>query len=473
MMLILLLCCLATSSYSFRVSSSFVSKVRRISVPKTENSDGLTGLRPSLSTKLSSWDEFDEEDWGEDMFGSSDNTQLSTEVEKKCIFVGNLPFETTEQELQELAENNGVPAGIILSSRIATKFNGNSRGFGYLEFSDSDVASEALESLRRASSQENGLKIRDRILKLDLDVGFDGPGKGRRHTRTSKSFSLFLGNLDFACDSIIVEDFIKEMIAEKVKKERNVILNNEQIRINRLASEVSETGEHISRDNLEESDSFTLAEIDAYTSTPIRVKLAKDPVSGRSRGFGQAYFESERVRDFALEALYMTELNGRELTVAVTKKKRASDSADSWTSTSPAQRDRGRKAADPDARISSSIFLGNLPYDISVGTLTELMEKVLGPDKVTAVRLAQDPYTGRSKGYGHLDLKSPEDCESAVAQVHGITLSGRTIKCDFATNTQGEGKGGGIGNSKPRTGSRGGSRGRGASQSSTTRRLRR
>lgn len=410
------------------------------------NKDKLTNIRLDLPMGMSSWDDFDNEDWGEDMFASSGNQQPVGDVEKKCIFVGNLPFETTDQDLRLLAEEKGVSADAILSSRIATKFNGRSRGFGYLEFSTSETASENLEALMKASREEEGLRIGDRALKLDLDVGLDGPKKGRRHARTNTEFSLFLGNLDFSCDSLIVEDFIREMVAEKVTRELNIARNKEQMRQNRLKNtsideEEDETTSdaHVNDGNNDdiydtdddESIHGTTTVIKAYLSTPVRVKIAKDLVSGRSRGFGQAYFESAQSRDFALEALQMSELNGRELTVAVTKKRGDND----WGSSGAPRRERERKEADPEARNSKSIFLGNLPFDATADSVVDLMEDVLGPNRIISVRLAQDPYTGRSKGYGHLDLKSSDDCERAVSVVHGMKLSGRPLTCDFATNS--------------------------------------
>lgn len=443
---------LVSRSLAYRAFSSSPSVRARTSM---RNPYAIT-----LSPLRSSWDDFG--DMGEDMFGGADKGPVG-DVEKKCIFVGNLPFETTDQDLRKLVEEKGVSGDAILSSRIATKFNGRSRGFGYLEFSSSNAASENLEALVGVSKEEGGLHIGDRTLKLDLDVGLDGPNKGRRHARTYNDFSLFLGNLDFACDSLVVEDFIREMLQEKVTRELNIMKNKEQMRRNREQNkaideeeEESEGGddEDNSRDEAQESTPGTAEEIESLRATPLRVKIAKDAVSGRSRGFAKAYFDSERSRDFALEALQMTELNGRELTVAVSKK-RSNDEDSPWGggASSLSSSRSGRKEADPDARNSRSIFVGNLPFEATADSVVDMVEDVLGPNRIVSVRLAQDPYTGRPKGYGHLDLKSVEDCERAVSLMDGMNLSGRPLRVDFASNSNANKSDGGGGG---RDGARGG-----------------
>ncbi len=62
----------------------------------------------------------------------------------KRIFVGNLPFSTTEQELNELfAEIGQVESASIISNR----YSGRSRGFGFVEMTDDAEADKAIEQL--------------------------------------------------------------------------------------------------------------------------------------------------------------------------------------------------------------------------------------------------------------------------------------------------------------------------------------
>tara|TARA_A100001035_G_C27554442_1_gene395670 strand:- start:96 stop:626 length:531 start_codon:yes stop_codon:yes gene_type:complete len=167
------------------------------------------------------------------------------------------------------------------------------------------------------------------------------------------------------------------------------------------------------------------------------VKIANDAVTGRSRGFGRAFFDSETSRDFALEALQMSELNGRDLTVAVTKKRKEPERGGPFDNSRPPRQDRERDFS------STSIFVGNLAFEATADDIADLIADVLGPSRIASVRLASDPYTGKAKGFGHVDLKSGEDCERAVDMVNGMNLLGRNIRVDFASNNTHQ-KGGGT-----------------------------
>ncbi len=62
----------------------------------------------------------------------------------KRIFVGNLPFSTTEPELNELfAEIGQVESASIISNR----YSGRSRGFGFVEMTNDAEADKAIEQL--------------------------------------------------------------------------------------------------------------------------------------------------------------------------------------------------------------------------------------------------------------------------------------------------------------------------------------
>lgn len=62
----------------------------------------------------------------------------------KKLYVGSLPFSTTEEELHELFSSYGP----ITSVRIVTeKFTGMSKGFGFVEMENADDAKKAIEGL--------------------------------------------------------------------------------------------------------------------------------------------------------------------------------------------------------------------------------------------------------------------------------------------------------------------------------------
>ena len=73
------------------------------------------------------------------------------------IYVGNLNFATTEQELSDLFEEHGS----VNSARIITdRVTGRSRGFGFVEMADDAEADAAIAAL-------NGITFSDRQLRIN------------------------------------------------------------------------------------------------------------------------------------------------------------------------------------------------------------------------------------------------------------------------------------------------------------------
>jgi RNA recognition motif-containing protein len=73
------------------------------------------------------------------------------------LFIGNLPFQTTNEELETLFS----PIGEVSSVSIITdKFTGRSRGFGFVEMNNSQEAQVAIERL-------NGYELQGRALTVN------------------------------------------------------------------------------------------------------------------------------------------------------------------------------------------------------------------------------------------------------------------------------------------------------------------
>ncbi len=91
------------------------------------------------------------------------------------LFVGNLSFQATEDDVRELFQQ----AGTVESVRIITdQFTGRPRGFGFVEMATKEEAAKAIEML-------NGRLFRDRNLVVDearpqpQRGGGGGGGQGR------------------------------------------------------------------------------------------------------------------------------------------------------------------------------------------------------------------------------------------------------------------------------------------------------
>jgi RNA recognition motif-containing protein len=73
------------------------------------------------------------------------------------LYVGGLPYSTTEGQLQEIFEAHGT----VESARvISDKFTGQSRGFGFIEMSSGDEAQKAISAL-------NGTQLGGRTLTVN------------------------------------------------------------------------------------------------------------------------------------------------------------------------------------------------------------------------------------------------------------------------------------------------------------------
>ena len=71
-----------------------------------------------------------------------------------------------------------------------------------------------------------------------------------------------------------------------------------------------------------------------------------------------------------------------------------------------------------------NIFVGSLPFSIEEADLRESFE-VYGA--VSSVKIITDKFTGRSKGFGFVEMESDEEAEKAITELNGATVEGRTI----------------------------------------------
>jgi RNA recognition motif-containing protein len=98
------------------------------------------------------------------------------------IYVGNLPREATEEDLRQAFEAFGQ----VTSAKIITdKFTGDSRGFGFVEMSNSSEAQSAISGLDGKDLKGSTLKVNEARPRRDDRRGGGGGrggfGGGRRY----------------------------------------------------------------------------------------------------------------------------------------------------------------------------------------------------------------------------------------------------------------------------------------------------
>ena len=91
----------------------------------------------------------------------------------KKLYVGNLPFSTTEDELRAIFEQHG---GVDSVNVITDRETGRSRGFAFVEMSDSNAAEQAMRALDGSDMAGRSLRVNE---AQDRRGGGGGGGGGR------------------------------------------------------------------------------------------------------------------------------------------------------------------------------------------------------------------------------------------------------------------------------------------------------
>ncbi|NLC57068.1 MAG: RNA-binding protein [Armatimonadetes bacterium] len=116
--------------------------------------------------------------------------------------------------------------------------------------------------------------------------------------------------------------------------------------------------------------------------------------------------------------------------------------------------------------MAKRIFVGGLSYNTTSAELRQAFEAV-GP--VTSADVVTDRETGRSRGFGFVEMQNDEDAATAIRQLEGSELGGRTLTVNEAKerSERGGGRGGygggrgGFGGGRGGGGARGGGYGGG------------
>ena len=99
-----------------------------------------------------------------------------------------------------------------------------------------------------------------------------------------------------------------------------------------------------------------------------------------------------------------------------------------------------------------NIFVGNLSFNTNEDELRQLFEAYGQVDRVS---ILTDRDTGRSRGFGFVEMANNEDGEKAIAALNGSQIGGRTINVNEARpKTERGGGGGGDRGSRGRGGGR-------------------
>jgi RNA recognition motif-containing protein len=92
--------------------------------------------------------------------------------------------------------------------------------------------------------------------------------------------------------------------------------------------------------------------------------------------------------------------------------------------------------------IRMNIYVGNLSYNTTEDHLRQAFEPF---GTVVNVNIIKDRASGESRGFGFVEMSTQEEAESAIDQMNGQELDGRTLKVNEARPRQSNNRGGGGG----------------------------
>ena len=102
-----------------------------------------------------------------------------------------------------------------------------------------------------------------------------------------------------------------------------------------------------------------------------------------------------------------------------------------------------------------NIYVGNLSYGVSDDNLREVFEAF---GAVSSAKVITDKYSGRSKGFGFVEMDKDAEANAAIEQLDGAEIDGRAVKVNEARPKEDNRGGGGYRGGGNRGGGGGGYR---------------
>ena len=97
--------------------------------------------------------------------------------------------------------------------------------------------------------------------------------------------------------------------------------------------------------------------------------------------------------------------------------------------------------------MGKKLYVGNMGYDVSSADL----EQLFAPHgQVQSAEVINDRSTGRSKGFGFVEMDSDQEAQAAIQALNGQQQDGRALKVNEAKPRESRGGGGGYGGGRRR-----------------------
>jgi len=79
--------------------------------------------------------------------------------------------------------------------------------------------------------------------------------------------------------------------------------------------------------------------------------------------------------------------------------------------------------------MEKNLFIGNLPYSVTDDQLKDIFSKA---GSVVSARVITDKFSGRSKGFGFVEMETEEEAQKAISTLEGFSVDGRNIRVSEA-----------------------------------------
>ena len=92
--------------------------------------------------------------------------------------------------------------------------------------------------------------------------------------------------------------------------------------------------------------------------------------------------------------------------------------------------------------MSTKLYVGNLSFDTSSEQLQTIFSET---GTVQSASIVEDRETGRSRGFGFVEMSTKEEAQAAISALDGKDVDGRNLKVNEAKPRENRSGGGGYG----------------------------
>lgn len=89
-----------------------------------------------------------------------------------------------------------------------------------------------------------------------------------------------------------------------------------------------------------------------------------------------------------------------------------------------------------------NIFCGSLPWSLEESEMKGYFEEY---GEVSSARIITDKFTGRSKGFGFVEMPNDDEAQEAINQLNGSEMKGREVVVNQAEEKKSDNRRGGFG----------------------------